>query len=306
MTISNLPNRSNLFTQKDFCIYVLDDYSVHLMPEVMSALLKRGYVYVGIGGEVTGDIQINDTDMHAPLKRKYRQLEQELMIKQLEQDPKKIPQPSRDDMMKLLVESVNSLEVDFQSSYKALWLTSALDGSVDYLVRESIMSLVGDDLKKFRSELMTTITQTKIKDLIKSITPPKGVKRKTAVEGTAATDEGEELLDCEGDKIFEGDVESDDGEPESEDEPTNDATIREEEERVETINTETSPSIIKLAPFCKSAELKKDAEFVDELAVLLLKHNSTSVRINAPVVNIKKQYRNARRNVKDRIKTEKH
>ena len=119
------------------------------------------------------------------------------------------------------------------------------------------------------------------------------------------TDEGEELLDCEGDEILEGDVESDDEEPESENEPTNNATILEEVERDETITTETSPSIIKLAPLCKSAELKKDAEFVDELAVLLLKHNNTSVRINAQVVNIKKEYSNARRNVKGRIKTEK-
>ena len=42
------------------------------MPEVKSALLKRGYILVGIGGGVTGDIQINDTDIHSPLKKKYR------------------------------------------------------------------------------------------------------------------------------------------------------------------------------------------------------------------------------------------
>ena len=42
-TVSNLPNRYNPFTIKNFGIYVLDDYSVHLMPEVKSALLKRGY-----------------------------------------------------------------------------------------------------------------------------------------------------------------------------------------------------------------------------------------------------------------------
>ena len=42
------------------------------MPEVKSALLKRGYILEGIGGGVTGDIQINDTDIHSPLKKKYR------------------------------------------------------------------------------------------------------------------------------------------------------------------------------------------------------------------------------------------
>ena len=63
--------------------HVLDDYSVHLMPEIKEALLKRGYILVVIGGGVTGDIQVNDTDVHSPLKAKYRQLKQELMIRQL-------------------------------------------------------------------------------------------------------------------------------------------------------------------------------------------------------------------------------
>ena len=102
-TISNLPNRHHIVTKKNYCIFVLDDYSVHILPQVKDALLKRGYVYVGIGGGVTGDIQIKDTDIHAPLKRKYRQLEQELMIKQLQSDAKEIPQPTRDDIMSMLV-----------------------------------------------------------------------------------------------------------------------------------------------------------------------------------------------------------
>ena len=70
-TISNLPNRFNIFTPKNYAIYVLDDYNVHIMPEIKKALLKRGYVPVITGGGVTGDIQGNDTDLHAPLKAKY-------------------------------------------------------------------------------------------------------------------------------------------------------------------------------------------------------------------------------------------
>ena len=58
-TISHLPNRFNTLTPKNYAIYVLDDYSVHVLPEVKEALLKRGYVYVGIGGGITGDIQVN-------------------------------------------------------------------------------------------------------------------------------------------------------------------------------------------------------------------------------------------------------
>ena len=58
-TIKNLPQRStNLFTMKDYAIYVLDDYATHLIPEVRKALFKQGYVLIVIGGGITGDVQI--------------------------------------------------------------------------------------------------------------------------------------------------------------------------------------------------------------------------------------------------------
>ena len=69
-TISNLPSRCNIFNSKNYAIYVLDNYSVHLMPEIKAALPKRGYVPVIIGSGVTGDIQVNDTNLHSPLKAK--------------------------------------------------------------------------------------------------------------------------------------------------------------------------------------------------------------------------------------------
>ena len=38
-TILNLTNRFNIFTSKNYAIYVLDDYSVHIIPEIKEALL---------------------------------------------------------------------------------------------------------------------------------------------------------------------------------------------------------------------------------------------------------------------------
>ena len=111
---------------------------VHIMPEVKAALLKQGYVLVVIGGGVTGDIQVNDTDVHSPLKGHYRTLKQELMMDHLRLYPTKIPQPSRDDMMRMLDDSFKALDIDFASRFKALWVTNALDGSEDYLVSERI------------------------------------------------------------------------------------------------------------------------------------------------------------------------
>ena len=47
-----------MFTlKKNYCICFLDDYSVQKMPEAKKALLDKSYVYIGIGGGVTRDIQ---------------------------------------------------------------------------------------------------------------------------------------------------------------------------------------------------------------------------------------------------------
>ena len=40
--VKQLPNRFNMFTEKGNAIFVLDDYFVHLIPEVRQALLKKG------------------------------------------------------------------------------------------------------------------------------------------------------------------------------------------------------------------------------------------------------------------------
>ena len=102
-TISNLPNRYNPFTQKDYAIYVIDDYAVHLMPEVRKALFQRGYILVITGGGITGFIQANDTHYHCKLKANYRDLEMELMMEKLKADKKKVPSPTREEMINMTV-----------------------------------------------------------------------------------------------------------------------------------------------------------------------------------------------------------
>ena len=62
--IKKLPNRFNMSTEKGFAVYVLDDYTVYLIPEIRQALFKKGYNFVIIGGGIAGDIQINDTHCH--------------------------------------------------------------------------------------------------------------------------------------------------------------------------------------------------------------------------------------------------
>ena len=84
-TIGNLPNRFSPFTQKNLAIYVLDDYAVHLMPEVRKAPYERDNCILVVMGEgTTGFIQANDTDLYRPLKALYRREEMDLMLKMLE------------------------------------------------------------------------------------------------------------------------------------------------------------------------------------------------------------------------------
>ena len=145
-TIKSLPNRFNPFTQKGFAIYV-DDYAVHLMPEIRKALYERGYILILMGGGITGFIQANDTDLHKRLKALYREEEMNLMLKMLEADKSKIPSPSRDNMIKMLLSSWDAITTDFSQVFKKLFVTNKLDGSEDYLVSDKLFSITGSEIK---------------------------------------------------------------------------------------------------------------------------------------------------------------
>ena len=73
--IKHLPNKANPFTCKNFDIYVLDNYSVHCTEDIKNALFAKGYGPIIMGGGITGDMQINDTHLHCPLKSVYRERE---------------------------------------------------------------------------------------------------------------------------------------------------------------------------------------------------------------------------------------
>ena len=112
------------------------------------------------------------------MKAKYQEQEQSLIVDQLRVNPKKILQATQDDMMKILIESFKSLEIDFVNRFKALWVTNALDGSEEYLVSERLMSLVGEKMKDFRDQPKKKKSPKNLKELLKLITPPKGLRRR--------------------------------------------------------------------------------------------------------------------------------
>ena len=127
------------------------------------------------------------------IKEEISRVHEELMITQLRSEPNKIPKPNRNDMMRMLVESNDSIDVDIPARYKALWVTNKLDGSEDHLVSERIITLVGQKLMLFRENRMKEPSPTNLKDMLKLITPPKGVKRAKDKNDVVPPDEGDEL-----------------------------------------------------------------------------------------------------------------
>ena len=164
-----------------------------LSPDIKRALLKNGYIYIGMGGGITGDMQINDTDMHLPLKQNYRRHEQELMIKKLREDPTKIPTVGRNEIMNLIIESWNELKVDVEARYKSLWLTNALDGREDSLTSDKLFQLVRHDFLDYREKLTNSEPTATLKALTIQITPPKGVRGRKIPENGEKPDDGIEV-----------------------------------------------------------------------------------------------------------------
>ena len=50
-------------------------------------------------GVITGDLQVNDTDMHRPFRALYCDKESALIIEKLQEHSNKLPSPTRDDIM---------------------------------------------------------------------------------------------------------------------------------------------------------------------------------------------------------------
>ena len=205
--------------------------------------------------------------------------------------------------MRMLAESFNSLKIDVVNRFKALWVTTALDGSEDYLVSERIIALVGSHLKEFRDDLMKKESPKSLKQLLRLITPPKGVKRKD--QQAVPFDESLELFDCEGQLLQneeEDDEDSDDGErSEDQDTVTSEAVATGEQNIIPPAATKAIPAPIMLADLCEDdSDLHKDAVFLDQLGKLLSDAETTK-NFRPHLTSFKRNYITARRSVKKRI-----
>ena len=228
-----------LFPQKRK-IFTLDDYSAHLDPAVTESLSKRGYFLVILPGGITGNLQVNDTDLHHPLKTSHREKKATLMTENLRKHPDKIPSPSRAEIIKMCKTAFAETlkELDVSDTFKRNGLTIKLEGSEDYVVPSKLKALVWYEMEEFPSELLSKPHPTTLKKLEEVMIPTDGVKRKLVdgVIGSVPPDEGYGMLDGElADK--EWDKNENDAGTDSEDEddvtentvPQNDASPLEDE-----------------------------------------------------------------------------
>ena len=100
------------------------------------------------------------------------------MLSKLQAHKAKIPSPTREDMMEMLLSAWSKIEVDTKAAFKSLFVTTALDGSEDYLVSDRLFSLVGKDMKLFKDGLMQSEMPATLQEVIQKLIPPKGIRRK--------------------------------------------------------------------------------------------------------------------------------
>lgn len=193
-TIDQLPTPNLVMGPSAYRIFTLDDYSVHVQPTLGKRMKQKGYARLVLSGGITGDVQPNDTGLHHAVKRKYRQKEADLMLKQLQADPSKIPSPSREEMMTMFNEAYSEANLNEELEYKRCFMTNNFDGSEASLVSTRLYEVVGEEMVKFRQELLSWQLPKTLNELLAGITPPRGVKIPTDVTENPP-DEGSELID---------------------------------------------------------------------------------------------------------------
>ena len=293
-TISHLPNRYHIFSEKDYAIYVLDNYVVHLMPEVRRALFERGYILVPMGDGITGDEQVNDTHVHRPLKRHYRDVESELMLQKLTDDSAKTPNPDRSEIINLNLKAWRKVTVDYERAFKQNFVTNAFNGSEEFLVSVRIFRLVGEDMIKFKKELLSKPPPKSLKDVVKNVILPKGIAR--SVEGSELLDYMTDASEIE--NVMAGDGESttsDEGEEELEETEENTTTAA-----LEMLVSVPSTSFVPLAGHSMDDELEEDASFLDEIG-RLFDSRKTSTLFLPHRTKLFSDYNEARLSMKRRI-----
>ena len=167
----NFTNYSNsICPRKAMCLY-LRWLFYSSTKRSWGCISYKGYFLIVIDGGITGEVEVNDTSYHLPIKAASRNIEMQLMLN-LWQDPKKIPSSSRNQMMELFHNAWEKIcsDVDNGQTFKSNMMTLALDGSEDHFASKRVMDLVGKEMLVFREQLLKSTAPATIKELHSKIT----------------------------------------------------------------------------------------------------------------------------------------
>ena len=270
------------------------------MPEVRKALFQRGYILVIMGCGITGFIQSNDTHLHRKLKASYRDLEMELMMEKLQADEKNVPSPTREEMINMAVKASRKVDVSFTQVFKELFVTNKLDGPEDYLVSDKLFALIGNEMKEFRKKLMESPSPDKIQKVIKSIIPPKGIRRKTELLDFSIEDATTSIEQDEP-EVSEAEEESDVDDDQPEETSTQEEKAAPEVQAAETSVAVNRSQITFLVRISNDDNINKDARFLDAIKKAFDEYETSTV-FKPQTTKMKLAFVDARRSLKRRIK----
>ena len=216
----------------------------------------------------------------------------------LEENKNQIPSPSRQDLIDMTMKTMNELDLDISRAFKSLFVTNKLDGSEDLLIGDTLRCLVYEEMKEFRKKLVTTTPPNNIQDLVKTLTPPKGVKRKCSeVEGGECfdhNDEGPEPDISELWKKFKDMDEEDKARP-------SDAFVNHDELQDNQNAKRSSLKYLPLSGISEDPIDEKDAIFMDKLSEVLSGSDGTSTLFMPDLLNLQALLKRARRKLVTRI-----
>ena len=162
--------------------------------------------------------------------------------------------------MSILLVSCEKLKVDTEKELKSLFVSKALDDSEDYLVSDKLYALIGEEMLKFRKDLMLPKPIKALKEVVRKFMHPKGINRVGNVEGS-------KLLDCQYEDIP---IEEFQEEFSNEEETNEDVETEKNNENrdsvvIPTANDDlTSHVPTNLSLFTNAPDIKADFKFQDK------------------------------------------
>ena len=115
-------------------LFFLDAYAPGLTDNVQRACWQRGKILVTHGGGASAVCQTNDTDLHLWVRKKFMELQQELMVRKSRKAGGCMVDLTREENIDVMIEVMSDAELHLQASRGYLYTGTMvpLDGSGDH------------------------------------------------------------------------------------------------------------------------------------------------------------------------------